>query len=569
MSDLPQGPQVPLSAEAQHRERESFFGGMKVMAVLTLLSRVMGMFRAMAIASLGATRLTDAFSLAFRIPNLFRRLFGEGALSAAFVPVFSETAEKHGPQRTSRLFTNALGLLALFLSCLLIAILAGLLVWEAFWPGGEDRRLLVILLALMLPFMVTVCLLALGSAALNCRGHFAYPAAAPILLNVIIIAAAVFVAPLIRSDVRGQLYVVAASVTVGGTVELAGVLWLLHRMGFDLRPRLRPVENGIRQMLRTMAPMLVGLGLLQITELLESAMAWVLTATDESPTIHVFGWVFDRPLREGVLARVDAARYLYQFPMGVLATSLAVAVFPLLSRYAARGDMVNLRASVNRALRLGMMEGLAAGVGLFLLAEPVTRMLYQHRNFTADDTRQAAFILRMYVLGMWAFCTYQILVRAYYSVKDTVTPLKVSCSLMGLELVMVASLVWVPWLGAGAFGLTTATVFSVNAGVLAIKLRKRLGRFGGRKLLKSVARSVVACAVMAGVILALQHVLAGQRSWVIVGACVPAGAAAFLAAARALRSPELGELFGAMKRRRQRGDDQAPAKPQSERDIIS
>ena len=227
-------------SQSEHHEREHFFGAAKVMAVLTLGSRLMGMLRAMAIASLGATRSTDAFSLAFKIPNLFRRLFGEGALSAAFVPVLTETSEKEGPQKTSKLLANALGLLTLFLSCLLVVILAGLLIWEAFWPGGADRRLLVVLLALMLPFMVTVCLLALGSAALNCRGHFAYPAAAPILLNVIIIAAAVFLAPMVTRDVPGQLCVIAASVTVGGAVELAGALWMLHRHGFSLRMRLRP-----------------------------------------------------------------------------------------------------------------------------------------------------------------------------------------------------------------------------------------------------------------------------------------------------------------------------------------
>jgi putative peptidoglycan lipid II flippase len=548
-------------SQSEHHEREHFFGAAKVMAVLTLGSRLMGMFRAMAIASLGATRSTDAFSLAFKIPNLFRRLFGEGALSAAFVPVLTETSEKEGPQQTSKLLANALGLLTLFLSCLLVVILAGLLIWEAFWPGGADRRLLVVLLALMLPFMVTVCLLALGSAALNCRGHFAYPAAAPILLNVIIIAAAVFLAPMVTRDVPGQLCVIAASVTVGGAVELAGALWMLHRHGFSLRMRLRPVAGGIRQMLRMMGPMVLGLGLLQIAELLESAIAWVLTATPEAPTLRLFGWELARPLQPGVLARLDAARYLYQFPMGVLATSLAVAVFPLLSRYAARGDMENLRASLNRALRLAMMEGLAAGVGLFVLAEPITRLLYQHRNFTAEDTRQAAFILRMYVLGMWAFCSYQIFARAYYSVKDTMTPLKVSCSLLVLELVMITTLVWVPDLGAGAFGVTAATVFTLNTVVLAIKLRKRLGPFGGRKLLKSVARSLIACGVMAEAILVLEHVLSGYRTWVVVGVCVPAGAAAFLMSAWALRAPELGELLGAMKE--SRNGDSGPDSGQS------
>ncbi len=526
-----------------HREREGFFSKVKGVAGLTLISRVLGMWRDIAIASLGATRMTSAFVLAFQVPNLFRRLFGEGALSAAFVPVFSETAELGGPEKARRLFANALGLLAVVLAGVVVLAWAGLVLWATLWPGAWDRQLLVRLLGLTMPFTFTICLLALGSAALNCRGHFAYPAFAPILLNAFMIAAAWFLAPHWPGRPRVQLYIIAASVTTAGLVQLAGVLALLKAHGLPIRPRLRPVEPGIGPMARLMLPMLVGLGFLQIAELFSSVIAWIFAATAEHPTVEIFGRSYARPLEAGVLLRVYAAQRLYQFPMGVLAISLGVVVFPLLSRYASRGDTASLRVALNRALRLAGMEGLAAGVGLFLLAGPITRLIYRHRAFTASDAAQVAFILRMYVLGMVAYCTYQIFTRAFYALKDVRTPLLVSCLLVVPNVAMVAGLIWLPALGAGAFGVATTVTFTANVLVQAALLRRRLGRFGGRRLLLSLARSAVACAVMGGAISLLQWALAGRGDWLVVGVCVPAGAAVFFAAAAVLRAPELGELF--------------------------
>ncbi len=533
--------------QTEHKEREHFFGAAKVVAGLTVLSRIAGMLRAMAIASLGANAWTDAFAFAFKIPNLFRRLFAEGALSSAFVPVLTETMESgpDGPARGSRLLANAMGLLALLLLGLLVITSAGLWAWGHFWPGEADRELLILLTLIMLPFMVTICLLALGSAALNCRGHFVYPAATPIILNVVIVAGAWYVAPLAKGDLPRQLEIVAACVTLAGVIQFAGVFWLLKRCGFEIRPRLRPVEPGIRPMVRLMAPMLLGLGLLQFAELLETGIGWVLRAKEPGETIQILGWALAKPLDVGVLQRLDAARYLYQFPLGVLAISLGVAVFPLLSRYASRGDMLNLRDSLNRALRLSLMEGLATGTGLYILAEPITSWLYLRGRFTPADVAQTAGILKMYLLGMWAYCSYQIVVRAFYAVKDTVTPLKISCAMAAAHLLLVSGLIFVPGLGAAAFGVATAATFGLNTLALAYMLRKRWGRFGGRKLALSVGRSLAACAAMAAVLWSLQQwALAGARPWVVVSLCVPVGAVVFLAVAFFLRAPELGELFG-------------------------
>jgi putative peptidoglycan lipid II flippase len=530
----------------EHTEREHFFGSAKTVAVITLISRVFGMLRDMAITSLGANRLTDAYGLAFQIPNLFRRLFGEGALTSAFVPVFTETTEKNGFEKACKLLSNAMALLAVVLTAIMLAVEIIFLI-TAFLPGPQDRKLLMVLASIMFPYMVTVCLLAMGSAALNCRGHFAYPAAAPIILNIFGIVAAWWIAPALKEALSDKLIIVAISVTSAGVVQLAAVLWLLVKSGFSLKLRLRPVEEGIGPMIRLLAPVLLGLGFLQISELLATIISWNLTAIPAHPMINIFGWVLHRPLYPGVIVRVNAARALYQFPMGVLAIPLGVTVFPLLTRYAARGDISNLRESVNRALRLALMEGISTGVGLFILAEPIVKLIYTRRSFTTEDAVYSAFILKMYALGMAAYCSYQILTRAFYSFKDTITPLKISSWLVFVNLGMLVPMLWIPSLGAGAFGLSTAITFTINAVALIYLLRKRLGLFGGRKILKSVVRTVIGCAAMTAAVYLLRYQLGDARNWIVVAVCVPAGAITFFAVVWLLGAPEIGELIGGIK----------------------
>jgi putative peptidoglycan lipid II flippase len=348
---------------------------------------------------------------------------------------------------------------------------------------------------------------------------------------------------MLKGNLSGQLGIVAVSVVISGVIQLIAVLWLLRRSGFTNSLRLRPVEPGIVPILKLLTPILMGLGFLQISEFLQTVISWNLTATPAFPDINIFGWVLHKPLTPGVITRVNAARALYQFPMGVLAISLGVAVFPLLTRYAARNDMVNLKDSVNRALRLALMEGIATGVGLYILAGPIVKLIYARRNFTPADASQAAFVLQMYVIGMWSYCSYQILARAFYALKDTATPLKVSCAMAGINLIMLVTLVWIPSLGAGAFGLSTTITFMINAGVLIVLLRKRLGFFGGRKVFASVSRSLFASGVMAGVIYLMQWQMKGVRNWIIVASCVPAGAFVFIAVVRLLGAPELAELL--------------------------
>ena len=543
-------------SDTAHHERERFFGAAKLVAALTVVSRILGMVRDIAIVAHGATRRTDAFWTAFAVPNLFRRLFGEGALSAAFVPVFTGVAHAQGWDKARLVLANAAGLLAVVLAGLVLLIEIALLGWLVLVPHAGGGGLVVQLMAVVMPFMFTVCMLALGSAALNCKGHFAYPAFSPILLNVFMIAAAASVHWLLPSGDRAGLFLLAATVVVAGAVQLAGVVWLLRSVSLAAMPRLRPVLGPVKRIGKLLLPMMIPLGIVQFSALFDRWYALGMTATPDSATFELFGWTIAKPLQPGVVTCVYVAGRLYHFPLGILGISLATVVFPLMSRYAERGELAGLRDATNRALRLSVFLGLPAGVGLILLAGPAISLIFRHGDFTPENAGLAASVLRMYCIGMWAYFANHILLRAFFSQKDTTTPLRFSVLFAIVNIVLVVLLVFTP-LRAAAIGLATAVTSSVNALVLAWILKSRWGGIGLRRILVSALRTVIATAALAAAVLAADHLLAPYgrtlaEQWrlrwiapaVVVIPAIAVGAATFILAAMVLRCPELGELRG-------------------------
>lgn len=539
------------------KEREHFFGAAKIVAGITMLSRVLGLVRDIAIVAFGANRATDTFWTAFRVPNVFRRLFGEGALSAAFVPVFTETAETNGWEHARVVLANCFGLLSLLLAAIVLVIeviLVGLLLLA---PGQWDRTLLIQLVMIVFPFMITICLLALGSAALNCRGHFAYPAFAPILLNLFLISGA-WVA--YRTFGGGQwqgLFTLSISVVLAGAAQLAGVIWLLRRVRLAALPTIRPVAPEVKRIASMTLPMMVPLGIMQISSLFEGFYAWLMSAKTTGECLTVFGLSISKPLQAGVITCLYAAERLYNFPLGIMAVSLATAVFPLFARYAARQDIAGLRDATNRALRLSLFLGVPSGVALMLLARPAAVLIYRHGGFHASDAARAAFILQMYCLGMWAYFCRHILLRAFFAQKNIVTPLKISCAMAAVNVLLVATLVFTPLRG-GAIGLAAAITATASTLLLAWALHTRLGQLGLRSIMVSLTRIFAATALMTLVMLVTAHFAAGLAesaklsAAVVVAAGVLAGGCTFLISAALLRSPELGELWGAIRSRTSR-----------------
>lgn len=543
---------------ADNREHDShhFFRGAAVIAALTMLSRVFGLVREAAISAMGATHTMGAFRVAFSIPNLFRRLFGEGAVSAAFVPVFTEVAKADGWDKARLVLANAAGLLAIILGIVVVAGEIILLLCLAIAPGDSDHTLLLQLTMIVLPFMLTVCLLALASAALNCKGHFAYPAFAPILLNIFMITGAMLAYFCFEGDSPGGLFVLAGSVTVAGVVQLVGVVWLLRRMDLAAAIRLWPVLPPVKKIAALTLPMIVPIGILQFSAFFDRIYAHLLSSRPGAETLELFGWRIAKPLGEGVVTWFDNANRLYQFPMAILGISLATAIFPLFSKYAADNNIPALRTTTNRALRLSLFMGIPSAVALILLSEPAVAVIFRRGKFFTRDAASAAFILRMYCLGMWAYFCNHILLRAFFSQQDTRTPLRVSCTLAGVNIALVIALVFTP-LRAGAFGLATAITATVNSLTLIWILRNRWGRLGLKSILASLLRISTAAAAMAATIhLTLQHLMpplekaTNTQSGIALLICIPTGATVFLLVAYLLRSKELDELITTLRKKK-------------------
>ena len=533
------------------------------LSLVTLVSRITGMFRDILIAAwLNNNWVQDSFRYAFQVPNLFRNLLGEGALAAAFVPVLSEKLGAGDRAAAGRLFGIVATILALLLGLITLAVL--LLIGGLWLFRDQDpaRTLLLWLTALMFPYVIFVCLVALFSAALNCLERFSWPALMPVLLNVLQIAA-VFLAPRMLQPwwprPEQQIYFISASVLLAGILQLLLMLRAVKRAGIAWRWELNLAHPDLRRILVTMGPMMLGLGMLQFVTWFDSNLIIGLTGLDPTARLHLFGREIAYPLAEGTMSAVDQARRLYQFPLGILGISLATVAFPLFSRLAAQKDYAGMGRSINSAIKLAIFEALPSSVLLIVLSELMVRVLFQHGKYTAESAAQTAHILRFYSLGIWAYCVHHLVLRAYYSLHDTITPLKVMAGTLTLALLLDVSLVWVPSLGAAAFGLSTSIMASLNVIFLGRILARRVQGLQVRELVGSTLRTALASAPMGLAAWAASVYLPIHNRYLLLLACLLIAALVFGAAAWALKLPEAKELFGFFLSRRHKPTPPAPA----------
>jgi len=495
----------------------SVLSSAKLIGICTLSSRVTGMVRDMLLMQVfGLTWVLDAFTYAFQFPNLFRRLFAEGALAAVFVPTFTRATEQGGRPAARQLLARTLALLGLVLIAVVLTIEAVILViWlltPADWTAqGDSRRLLLGLTALMLPFMITICVVALLSSILNCLDSFVPAALTPAILNVVMIAGILWLGPMLGGDsLDRQVFGIALSVLLAGVLQLAFLVPVLHRYGVRLGWSLELRDPQVRHMLRLMGPVLLGQGVLMLSTFLDAQMCALLTHVAGAPeTANWFGLQFRYPLEEGALSAITVAQRLYQFPLGVFGISLAVAALPTFSRLAAREEWSDWAGEVQSALRLSIFVGLIAGAMMVLVSQPIVRLLFEYRRFTAEDTVRAARVLVCYGLGMWAFCAQHIVLRAFYSVGDVRTPLKIAAWFVPLNLMLNVGLVWIDAVREAAFGLSTAFTSTLTVVVGLWLLRRRVAHAVVRRELVWAVARMLAAAAAAGVIVVwtLQSVL--------------------------------------------------------------
>jgi putative peptidoglycan lipid II flippase len=476
-------------------EQARVFASAKIIAACTLLSRVTGLARDILVnVTFGQNWIQDAFNYGFQIPNLFRRLFGEGALAAVFVPTFTETLDRDGKSEAWRLLGRLSGLLVIVLVGVTIVLeIVVLLIW---WlsPQQAMRGLMLGLTATMLPFMIGICLLALFSSILNCLNHFTMPALAPVVLNLAMIVGVLFVGPMFGEKLEMQVYGLAISVLAGSILQLLVILPVLRGHGVIIRPSLEFKDERIRRMMRSFAPILIGQGVLLLNVYFDAQICTLLTRGPTQPeTFNLAGRAIHYPLEEGALSAVTNAARLYQFPLGVLAISLATAAFPAMSRHAARGDHAGLRDALGGSLRMAVFEGLPSGLIMIVLAEPIVSLLFEYGRFGSEQTTRAAWVLTWYGVGMWAFCAQHIVIRGFYSIRDTLTPMWIGAGLVALNQAINLTLLWHPDIREAAFGIGTSVTAILYVGIGLFILRRRLaGRIGGRRMLAAFARTSIA-----------------------------------------------------------------------------
>lgn len=508
------------SAQDTGNEPGGLLRSTTVVGAMTALSRLSGLARDIGFSRwFGASPLMDAFFVAFKIPNLLRRFFAEGAFSAAFVPVFSEYRATRSADDTRELVDRVAGTLGLVLFGITAAgVIAAPILITVFAPGfiGDDGRYEMArdMLRLTFPYLFFISLTALAGAILNTYRRFAVPAFTPVLLNLVLIAFAGWVAPRLENPGLG----LAAGVFVAGAVQLLFQLPFLMRLKLLPRPRWGWAYAGVRKILKLMTPVMFGSSVAQINILFDTLIASFLAAGSIS-------WLY-------------YADRLMEFPLGVFGIALATAILPTLSEQHARASAEAFSRTLDWALRLVLIIAFPAALGLIVLAQPLLTTIFYGGEFTANDVDMAEAALIAYGLGLLGFILVKVLTPGYFARQDTRTPVRIAVYAlvlnMALNVVLVVSLVRTNFYAPHA-GLALATTISAlfNAGLLFRGLRRRSvyspERGWGRLAMQVLVSGIVMVFAVAWIRDAagdwLLLSVAGRVGWLAV--CVLAGMAAY------------------------------------------
>jgi putative peptidoglycan lipid II flippase len=529
-------PLFSQTGEPKISEEKAMTRAAGVVGFWTTLSRILGFVRDMATALfLGAGFGADAFFVAFRIPNLLRRLFGEGALAAAFIPTYVETLQKEGTPEAARLARVAFTFTALVLC---VVTLAGVLLspWivRVIAPGFLDDPakfdLTVDLNRMMFPYIFFISLVALASGVLNSMGHFSAPAAAPVILNLAMIASLGVLTTWFGVPAYKAL---AWGVLVAGLFQLALQIPFMSRSGVKLRPDFTFDHPALKRIGALFVPAAFGGAVYQINVLVGTILASLLPAGGVS-------WLY-------------YADRIVELPLGVFAIALGTAVLPSMSRQVANGDMKGLTRSLSYSLRFIAFFTIPASVALIVLREPIISVLFQRGLFTAVDTRETAYALLYYTVGLWAFSGLKVVTQGFFSMKDTRTPVYIS--VVSVIVNLVAGLLLMGPMAQGGLALATSLAAAFNVVALFVVLVRRLGGFPSADLLNSLLRISAASLVM-GALLVWGSSIGDwplgltKLNGLVLSACVLGGLATFAASSWLFGCRELRSLMNLIKVRR-------------------
>lgn len=442
----------------------TLFKSASIVSLLTLISRITGLVRELLIAAtFGASALTDAFNVAFRIPNLFRRLFGEGAFSQAFVPVLAASKVEHGEAETQVLINRTATLLAwvLFLISLLGVVGAPFLVWamaSGLQKDPHGYEVAIVMTRWMFPYIAFMSLVALGAGVLNTWRKFAVPAATPVLLNLCMIVAAWLGAPWFKSMGIEPIYALAAGVLMGGTSQLAVQWFALRQLGLKPRIGMRWSElktawadAGTKRILQLMGPALVGVSVAHLSMLINTQIASYLAA--------------------GSVSWITYADRLMEFPTAMLGVAMGVVLMPQLASARAAGDSAKYSAMLDWGLRLVVLLAVPCAIALVVFPRPLVSVLYHYGAITEFDVQQITYALRGWGVGLIGIVALKVLAPGYYASQDTKTPVRVA--VVVLVITQLLNIALVPVFAHAALTLSIGLGAMINAIWLLIGLLRR------------------------------------------------------------------------------------------------
>jgi putative peptidoglycan lipid II flippase len=540
----PQSENLPAGGAAKPQSETLNTRAAGIVGLAVMCSRLLGLVREQVFAAmLGGGLLLDAFTIAFRIPNLLRDLFAEGALSTAFVTVFSRTISREGDAAAFRLGNKVTTLALITLSGItILGIIFAPWLISVLAPGFDPAKqaITVTLARIMYPFILLVSLAALVMGMLNARNVFGVPAMASSFFNLGSIVGGVTLGWLFDPHFGPRaLLGLAFGTLLGGLLQLGVQLPALRREGFVFRPDLAWRDPGVLDVLRLMGPSVIAASSTQINVMVNS--------------------VFASHLGDGRVSWLSVAFRVMQLPLGIFGVALGTVSLPLLARLAAAGNRGGFRTELARGIRLAFLMTIPATVGLIVLAEPIISVLYQHGRFNAHQTHEAAGALQYYALGLIGYASLKVLVNAFYALDRRKTPMFVSFGAVGLNLLFNWLFTWHLGWGHRGLAFSTACVASTNFIVLYLLMRQELGRFEFGALLSLTLRVALASAVMAAACLASTHWLlpdwAARGLWLRLLwllATIGVAAALFAISATALKVSELTAITAAFRRRLQR-----------------
>jgi putative peptidoglycan lipid II flippase len=524
------------------RKSGSFIGGAYATALGTLASRVLGLLRDIATAALlglGASGVMDALVVAVRVPNLFRRLFGEGALVAAFVPEFA-AARLRSAAEGWKLFSSVLVWLSGILLAMVLLCELGLFVVWLLLRQDPAATLLVQLVAASLPYVVAICIASLLAATLQSLGQFAIPAAAPALLNICWLLAAWLVAPAVSNDQTVRAWIIVVAIQIAGVLQVA-VLWpSLRKAGLRIQIDWRASATSTRKIGRAVAVVAFGLAITQLNTLMDSLIAWTFAASPgEGRTISWLGGVA-YPLETGAASAIHFGERFYQLPLGVMGLAIATAIFPQLARHAASHDHRQLGADLTFGLRLTFFLGVPATVGMMLIAQPMAVLIYQHGEFSSTDALRTGRMISTYASAIWAFCAIPVAARGFYALGEQRVPVRIGVLVVVVNLLLDLTLIW--WLGEVALALSTSLAGILQLGLLLMIFQRRHPVLSVPSLVRGLLGTLAATSMLVAAILLMRSMISPGSSWwqraAVLAGEIGIGSIAFFATARLLKLPE-------------------------------